>query len=216
MLRVLVVSMVVVLACGQPFWTPPPAVQPPPAEQPLPALRPLPTGDWRRAFLGTWRVLFTFDSGRHPVRAKPRWQFVTTPMSDTLHALFHLRDTLADADGSHVASSLEFDSLEVPLMPWPSHDGHRDTLIRWFPRPHDLQTTILERGGGLVTFQLVEGCRECRPPYNEGCFADCAFPHAEGAYWGDSIVGTWRDVTLGLGVFGRLRMVRIVPGTDSE
>jgi hypothetical protein len=213
MLRVLVASIIMVAACGQPFWTPPPSLQPSAATPPVPELRPLPAGDWRKAFLGTWSVLFTFDSVRFPVRAKGRTDFVTTPRSDTLNALFHLRDTVTDLDGRHLASSLEFDSMAVPYMAWPPDQKHH-TRFRLFSNTRFLRTTILERDGAQVTLNFAVGCRECRAPYNEGCF-DCGSPRVQATYWGDSVVGTWRDLNLGMGPFGRFRMVRRVAESDS-
>jgi len=178
----------ILMACGQPLWTPPPVV------------RPLSSRDHRRAFVGTWRTQFTFDSVRQPVRETPS-SIVTTPLSGTLNAFFRISDTLVDREGKQLASTWQFDSTKVPLIPWPFRDSEH--AVRAFPLSPGVHTTVVEHHGARVTLDFHAPC------------GDCGSPNVAGTYSEDSIVGTWRAASFGIGVFGRVRMVRVA-ATDSE
>jgi hypothetical protein len=196
--RALIVGTVILVACGQPLLTPPPAV------------RPMTPDDPRRVYVGAWRVQFAFDSTRYPVRPEKNSQMVTRTLSGTLNATFHLCDTVTDVDGRHLASVWQYDSTDALRVEW--MQGARDSTTLPFPRAYKLQRTILEAHGSRLTLQFAP----------TGCDA-CAYPYIESTYQGDSIVGAWRIVGVGYmgynnlewGVYGRVRMFRVVARADS-
>ena len=134
---VVLVLVLALGACGQPFLHPPPNI------------RPLAAKDWRQALVGKWIVELSLDSVQRLVQESHGVRSVMDPGPHrVVRGTLELRDTIVGVDGTDLRSTISFDFTRLL--------GH--PLSCFSPTAG---VTRVERNGRTVSISLTPGAADC-------------------------------------------------------